>query len=245
MKYWIWAYGILIVSVLSSRSFAVQREEHLLQVISEKIGSLHITATIQDRGIVQQGEILSFQFPYKVVGDGPVKILGIHQECGCLISSLRAGMVLERGSTGVLKVEANTSHFEGTFDKKITILTSESEKTPHILRVRAKIQRSVVWSPALVELDLRGNATSPSKVTITNHSKQRLHIEKLDYNKDNLEVVHQAHGEGWVLEVRWKGAPPAGPWAEAIEVTTNGTVKSFRIPVVERSPTKHAKRPTY
>ncbi len=234
---------IVLASLFSDRCLAVQAEEQLAAAIGQSIGDLQMSVSTLNRGVVQQGEVLTFDFPYKVEGTGPVRILGIHQDCGCLMTELRAGMVLESGSTGVLRVQANTAHFFGPFDKKITILTNESDKISYTLRVLARIERSVSWSPALVELDFHQNQVNFSKVTIKPLSKQRIHIEKLRYNEDNLEVVALEKDHSWELQVRWKGEKPNKPWAENIEVTTDGIVRSFRIPVVERVPQQQAKLP--
>ncbi len=227
-----------LVGMWAEPLLAVQRDEKLAAALEEPLGELSLPVTALDRGSVQQGETLFFEFPYKVSSTGSVRILGIHQECGCLSESLKPGTKLEAGSEGVIRVQADTSHFVGNFDKKITIITDEADNEAHVFRVRAKIDQSLSWQPALVELDLAkvGDERKFAKVSIRNVSKQSLHIEKLRYNEDNLEVVKSPMGDGWELLVRWKGEKPRKAWAETIEISTDGVVKTFKIPVVEKSP---------
>ncbi len=209
-------------------------EENLVSALGFPIGRLEMEQKQLDRGRVAQGDELHFEFPFRISSDGDVTILGIHQDCGCISQSLKAGQVLKAGYIGTLSVKVDTSAFSGPFNKSITILTNQQEGSAIVLRLKAQVARTLSWHPTLVEMNLASKKAGSRSATvlIRGASKQSLHIEKVDYNKDTFDVSYRPVEDAWELRITWKGPVPSKPWFESIEVTTNSELKVLKIPVV-------------
>lgn len=209
-------------------------EETLVSTLNTPIGRVEFSQTQLDRGAVLQGEELIFDFPFEVSSEGSVKILAVHKDCGCLAQSLKAGELLEAGSRGVLRVKADTSAFKGSFVKTLTLLSNQEPSPTIVLKMKAQITPTLSWSPALVEISpsSKNGRAKPATVLIQTVSKQTLHIEKVDYNKDTFDVSYRPLGDAWELSITRKGPLPTKPWFESIEVSTNSEVKLLKIPVV-------------
>lgn len=225
-----WLIALLLVSP-SLR--AVEVEDNLGVLFSGENAKLSFADKNMDQGVVPQGQELLFQFPYEVKGSGRVTILGIHQECGCLSQSLKAGQSLAAGEKGLLTIRADTSLFKGHFDKRVTILTNEEGASPKVFRLKAQIEPTLSIVPPIVEMDfVNGKTPKIATVRIQNTSKQSLHIEKVTYNEDTFSVAVAPIDDIWEIQIRWKGDAPEKPRFETIELLTNSRVKRIRIPVV-------------
>lgn len=216
---------------------AVESDQRLTDFLGQEVGDLSFAGVQRDAGIVPQGQEVTFEFPYEVKGPGSVTILGVHQECGCLSQSLKAGQILGAGKLGKFVIRADTSQFVGNFDKLVTILTNEEGETRsegmYTFRVKAQIQRTLKINPPLVEMKFSPGKIPPTAtVRIEGISKQSLHIEKVAYNEDNFKVEYFPVRDAWELKITWKGEAPLSPRFETIEVVTDGSVKHLRIPVV-------------
>jgi hypothetical protein len=221
-------FGSLMLGfVLSTGAFGYENEIILTEAIRGEVGVLRFDAYNQDKGPVKQGDSLEFRFSYREEKGAPVRILGTHQECGCLSQSLRAGQDLAQGVSGELVVKVDTTHFIGNFDKEVVILTNENRDRPHVFRMKASIERLITLTPPVVQIDDRA-----VKVRVTSASKQTLHIEKVVYNEDTLEVQVYPVQEAWELSVRWKGETAPANMNETIELLMDGPVRTVKIPVV-------------
>ncbi len=227
---------ILVLGLLTTRLHAVDVEDHLAASLGDEVASLRFYGQQSDQGSVAQGQEIVFQFPYSVEGQGSVKILGVHQECGCLTQSIQAGQVLRAGEKGILTIRADTSHFTGRFDKRVTLLTNEDDVKPLSFRLKAEIEGTLSIKPPLVELNFaEGKIPKTATVILQKTSKQRLHIEKVTYNEDTFDVAYAPIQDAWELKITWKGEAPKSPRFETIEVTTDSSVKRIKIPVVGSS----------
>lgn len=223
----------LVSVVLPMTAQATENEISLMEAVRGEVGSLHFSYYQQDMGPIKQGDHLEFRFPYQEEKGASVRVLGIHQECGCLSQSLEAGNVLEPSQKSELVVKVDTTHFIGAFDKEVVILTNEDRDRPHVFRMKAMIERLLTVRPPVVQIDDRA-----VKVRVQSASKQTLHIEKVVYNEDTLEVQSYPVQGAWELLVRWKADAAPANMNETIELLMDGPVKSLKIPVVgARGPT--------
>jgi len=213
--------------MLSTGVFGYGNEAELTEAVRGEVGSLRFDVYRLDKGPIKQGDRLEFRFPYRETKGAAVQVLGVHQECGCLSQSLKAGQELAKGVSGELVVNVDTTHFIGDFDKEVVILTNEDRERPHVFRMRATIERLITLMPPVVQITDRA-----VKVRVTSASKQTLHIEKVVYNEDTLEVQAYPVREAWELLVRWKSEMAPAKINETIELLRDGPVRTVKIPVV-------------
>lgn len=222
-----------LVLLRSSQSLALDSEEHIVRAVLEPVGRLRWEKTVQVAGELPQGSLYEFNFPFHVEGNGPIRILGVHEDCGCLTSSIQAGQVLESGTTGLVNVKLDTRVFAGSVDKMVIILTNEEkQQRVHRLRIKAKIRKTINIDPPLITFDWNGKAAEQpeARVRVSSAERMGLHIEKIDYNLDLLDVDYQKVNDAWEVKVKWKGPQPEKPVQEFLKITGNNG--SWSVPVV-------------
>jgi hypothetical protein len=225
---------LLVPGSLSQAVLGSENEIKLTAAIREGVGALRFSSYNQNAGLIQQGDKLEFRFAFSETNDASVRILGVHQQCGCLSQSLKAGQEIVKAQQGELIVKLDTNHFTGVFDKELVILTNETRDRPHVFRMQAKIERLITVRPPLVELevDRQEGKNRVARLKVMSTSKQTLHIEKVVYNEDTLDIQYHPVQGAWELQVRWKGSAATANVNETIELLTNGPVKTLKIPVV-------------
>lgn len=235
----IWKSGLLfaIIMVLAeTRVFAEdnENEAELIEAVTQPVGRFSVINSTVELGELSQGSSVEVRFPFKVEGVGGIRILGVHEDCGCLTSSLRPGQTLEQNAAGEVKVTLDTMAFAGPIDKTILIMTDESKgDRMHRLRIRAKIRRMVIVTPPLVRFDwTKGNSPQDTVVTVRRLAQQSLKIEKLEFNRDNLDVDVQPAADSWQIRIHWKGGVPVQPFQEMIRITAGSPYGNLQIPVL-------------
>lgn len=218
----------------SETKTAAKDESDLLQAALQPIGTLFVSNPNADLGELSQGSSVEVKFPYQVRGNGPVKILGLHEDCGCLSTSLTAGQSLAKASAGEIKVRLDTKAFSGPIDKTILIMTDDTRSNRmKRLRIRAKIRQMVSLSPPLVRFDFaQGNPRPEAVVAVRRLAGQTLNIEKLDFNKDNLSVDVEPVRDSWQVRIKWKGNVPVQPFQEMIRISATPPYGDLQIPVL-------------
>ncbi len=210
-----------------------QREDELLRATLQPVGRFLVANPTLDLGELIQGSSVEVKFPYRVEGNGPVKILGLHEDCGCLSTSLKPGQYLENSTSGEITVQLDTKAFAGPIDKTILVMTDEPQNRRMTrLRIRAKIRQMVALSPPLVRFDFSRNPSPEALVSLKRLAGQTLNIEKLDFNKDNLDVDVEPVRDEWQVRIRWKGEVPVQPFQEFIRISADPPYGQLQIPVL-------------
>ncbi len=208
-------------------------DNELVQAALQPVGTLNVPNSTIELGELMQGSSVDVRFPYEVSGQGPVKILGLHEDCGCLSTSLRPGQYLPERSRGEIKVTLDTKSFSGPVDKSILLMTDGSKANRMArLRIRAKIRPMVSLNPPLVRFDFSQDKTQEVVVALAKLSSQTLNIEKVDFNKDNLDVDVEPVRDMWQVRVKWKGQVPVQPFQEIIRISASPPYGNLQIPVL-------------
>ncbi len=209
-------------------------ENDLIQAALQPVGHMDIANTHVDLGELSQGSSVEVRFPYTVEGEGPVKVLGVHEDCGCVSSSLKPGQFLKAGTKDFIKIVLDTKSFAGSIDKTILIMTDEKKPDQlHRLRIKAKIRQMVTLSPPLVRFDwTKGNKVAESIVIVRRLAQQTLNIEKVEFNRDNLDVDVEPLDDSWKVHIRWKGEVPVQPFQDMIRISAGAPYGNLQIPVL-------------
>lgn len=212
----------------------VLNEDEILQAALQPVGKLLFSHPTVELGEITQGSTIVAKFPYRIDGKGPVKILGIHEDCGCLSTSVKPGQYLALGEQGEISVSLDTKAFRGPVDKMIMIMTDESRSSRlQRLRIRGRIKPMVSLSPPLVRFDFAKGEESPEAlVAVHRLAGQTLNIEKVEFNKDNLEVNVEPARDSWQVRIKWKGEVPVQPFQEMIRISAAPPYGNLQIPVL-------------
>ena len=123
-------------------------------VISADGPGVEIVGATVNFGQVTQDKILVHDCWIKATGDRPVKITLIFPGCGCTQIPLEDSTIAPGDSTA-LRIQFNTSKFMGHINKRPTIKTNITGKTPLKLDIHADvlIEGDSAW-PVVVQPDL-------------------------------------------------------------------------------------------
>lgn len=121
-------------------------------------------------GTVFRGQKVHGDFQFINVGKNPVKILGIHNPCGCSLKQSTVSKSYSPGQRGNLRVSFDTSHFRGSFHKKILLsVVAEQKQILVPLLISAHIIEEIALNPPII-------AFTPKEVV-----QQKIHWVSVDF----------------------------------------------------------------
>lgn len=190
---------------------------------TEQRGKIKFLNRLINFGRVMRGEELTYRFHFKNIGQGPLRIQGVHAACGCTIAEVSSHKVYEPGESAYIDLTFKTENFVGPVTKAITVMTNERLAPNRTLSVRAHVMAEFMADPPLVDFGDVDDATSPKRqINITPVNNFPLDIKSLSYNEQLLEVTYRKkEGHHWLLEVGLKPFKQTGFLKETILVNNN------------------------
>ncbi|MEJ8755729.1 DUF1573 domain-containing protein [Pontibacter sp. H259] len=138
-------------------------------------GELSFVKQTHDFGKIAEGNLATYEFKVKNVGDQPVVIANVQPSCGCTTPDWTKTPILP-GKTGVIKAVYNSAGRPGPFHKSISV--TSNGKTPN----------SVIYIKGDVgPKDLKTSYTSEQKMM-----SPRLAVGNTSYNFGKLEKGQKA-----------------------------------------------------
>ena len=186
------------------------------------LGKFKFEKEVHDFGIVQEGELATYEFQFTNVGDEPIIMTGVHASCGCTTPIWTKDPVLP-GKTGVIKVQYNSKGRIGVFNKSITI-NSNAEPNTKVLYIKGivdPVEEQTLTAEQLKVTPLLGvdkseynfgqielNSEHSAKFKVTNTGVQPLKVSSVTsgcncvtFKMDKTEVKK---GESATLTITYK-----------------------------------------
>lgn len=179
--------------------------------------------TTHDFGAVWVGPPLKHSFKIKNVGDAPLEISKIRPSCGCTIAG-DYPKKLDPGQEGEFPFSMLSTKLRGTFEKGITISSSDPTTPDLRLKLRGEVKRYVEVVPTSANF---GKITSQEPqeriVNITNNTDNPLQLTLVPPadNKFKYDLVEKTPGKRFDLHVT--AAPPfeEGTLKGVLKINTN------------------------
>lgn len=158
-----WAAAALLAAlVLTTASYGFKKNT----------SSLKFNTRQHKAGTVYRGQKVHGDFQFINVGKNPVKILGIHNPCGCTLKQSTVSNSYSPGQRGNLRVSFDTSHFRGSFHKEILLsVVAEKKQLLVPLRISAHVIEEITARPPII-------AFTPKEV-----AAQKIHWVTVDFKK--------------------------------------------------------------
>lgn len=158
-----WAAATLLAAlVLTTASYGFKKNT----------SSLKFNTRQHKAGTVYRGQKVHGDFQFINVGKNPVKILGIHNPCGCTLKQSTVSNSYSPGQRGNLRVSFDTSHFRGSFHKEILLsVVAEKKQLLVPLRISAHVIEEITAKPPII-------AFTPKEV-----AAQKIHWVTVDFKK--------------------------------------------------------------
>lgn len=127
--------------------------------------TVHDWGTVTASNSTSEVPSVKATIPLTNTGTSMLKVKEVRTSCGCTSAPLDKDS-LAPGETTNLNVSLNLPNSNGPIEKFITIFTNASEKTPHILTIKANVQRALELSSSYIPFNM-GVVNTPHLGTIT------------------------------------------------------------------------------
>jgi len=91
-------------------------------------------------GKIEEGKIYETSFAFTNTGQGVLEIVDIHSSCGCT-AAIPKKRILKPGEVSEVRVEFNSTNYNGLVTKYVTIRTNDPSNPEVILTIQADVYR--------------------------------------------------------------------------------------------------------
>jgi inosine-uridine nucleoside N-ribohydrolase len=91
-------------------------------------------------GKIEEGKIYETSFAFTNTGQGILEIVDIHSSCGCT-AAIPKKRILKSGEVSEVRVEFNSTNYNGLVTKYVTIRTNDPSNPEVILTIQADVYR--------------------------------------------------------------------------------------------------------
>jgi hypothetical protein len=132
-----------------------------------------------DFGVISQGDKVAHEFNFKNTGSSDLIISRIVPSCGCTASSLSADNI-KPGEQGTIKVEFDSSGFNGAKIKTVRIFTNDPSDPTALVTFKADVQSEIIVSPERLFFgDVTKNTEQSRQLTISVRPGSKATIENV------------------------------------------------------------------
>lgn len=217
----------------------------LVTSISFSQGKIEFEKSTHDFGIVEEGELPTYVFVFKNVGNEPLELTTVKPSCGCTSPYWKKGAIAP-GDTGSIKVTYKTQGRPGSFNKAVNIV-SNAENPHTIIYIKGIVNRKTE-KPVYTKEELANsptfsinktvhtfgkiekNKTQTYRFVVTNTGKEPLKIKNV---QAGCKCVHFtvskpeiAEGETATLELSYV-PKSSGDLVEKVSIATNDRNNSY------------------
>ncbi|MEY4630744.1 MAG: hypothetical protein RIQ81_864 [Pseudomonadota bacterium] len=197
------------------------------------LGQIRFEDSSHDFGRVKRGEKLTHRFAFRNEGKGPLKVYGVHAACGCTAAEVASGKEYAPQETGAIDVTFDTTDFDGSVVKTITVMTNERHVSDRTLSLRATVIGEFEVNPPLADFGetlIRDGGMQ--QVVIKPQPGNKFVVDKIKFNAETLDVSSVAKDGGYVISIQLKKDIPTGFLKETVYVRNNSkSLPELRIPV--------------
>lgn len=141
-------------------------------------------------GTVYRGQKVHGDFQFLNVGKNPVKILGIHNPCGCTLKQSTVSNSYSPGQRGNLRVSFDTSHFRGSFHKEILLsVVAEQKQLLVPLRISAHVIEEITAKPPIIAFTPKEVAAQKIQWVTVDFKRLKNKRYTVDYDKRYFRIT--------------------------------------------------------
>lgn len=194
--------------------------------------TLKFNARQHQAGTVYRGQKVHGDFQFINVGRHPVKILGIHTPCGCTLNQSAVSRSYSPGQRGNLRVSFDTSHFRGSFHKKILLsVVAEQKQILVPLRISAHIIEEIAATPPIVAFTPKDVAQQAIQWVQVDFKKLKDRTLSFDYDKRFFRIYPGKPGKPGRFGIQVVGRSQAG-WKQKMILVNNSSRHLPKLPVM-------------
>lgn len=215
-----------------------------------------VAEPIKEMGTIAKGEKAIHTFQIKNEGDAPLDITDVKASCGCTVAAFDKSIL--PGQTGNVRVEVDTSTFNGAIAKGVTAYTNDVDLPQIELTVRVKVEPYVLVKPGYARFIIVQGEEKEGSIaqTLWATDGAPMDVVQVDSPYPFLKVafreakpeerVADVTGKQWRVEMTLASDAAVGALTEYVTVHTNHhrqklvqiPVSGFVRPVIAITPPK-------
>jgi hypothetical protein len=187
---------------------------------------IQFATPVYDFGRVRSGDLVRYTYVFTNTGDALLIINGVQPQCGCTTAGDWTKQV-ESGKTGVIPIQFNSSGYNSSVFKQVTVTCNITNKPPTVvLQLKGTIYKPYDVVPPIAVLNIAPDAESASMViNITNNTDEPLILSAPEINNRmfSARFVTNQPGKGYQLTVSAVPHLPIGSVQGQINMKTSWT----------------------
>lgn len=195
----------------------------------KNVSTLKFNTRQHKAGTVFRGQKVHGDFHFINVGKNPVKILGIHNPCGCTLKQSMVSHSYSPGQRGNLRVSFDTSHFRGSFHKEILLsVVAEKKQLLVPLLISAHIKEEIAANPPIIAFTPKEVARQATHWVSLDFKGLKDRRYSLDYDKRYFRITPDRPGRFGVQVV----ARAAAGWRQKTILINNASTHLPKLPLL-------------
>ncbi|MCA9771640.1 MAG: DUF1573 domain-containing protein [Myxococcales bacterium] len=174
-----------------------------------------------DFGQIHQGDLLSFDFPYRNAGDAPLKVDRVAASCGCTAATSTATS-LGPGGQGAVKTTMRTKGMRGRVSKTVTVYSNDAESPRTLLHLLATVVADVELQPRFINFGhVRAGQGPTDRVEIQVAKDRKIQILDVESSSPHFAArLEESDGRRFIV-VSLSPDTPVGALNERVTVYTS------------------------
>ncbi len=187
----------------------------------------------QDLGILIRGEKKVVSFPFVNSGANDLMIQGVISPCGCTAVNIDTSKRYAPNENGMIEVTFDSSDFDGSFAKVLTVVTNEKQLPDRTLSLSGTVVSEFSVDPPLLDFeDVSAGHEVLKKVRILTRKNFKFQLERIVSDNPHLILTTSLENDQLWLNATLKPSAPIGFFREVIKLKNNSKNLPFlKIPV--------------
>ena len=139
-------------------------------------------------GVIEKGEKVTVEFPFKNTGDQDLIIEDVKTSCGCTTAKPNKS-VFKPGEGGVIPVTFDSGRFAGSITKTITVVSNDAVSPKKQLKIQGDVQAEIVINPTNLSLyNISRHGVTAREIRVSTAKLEQLQISNLQSDLDFVQL---------------------------------------------------------
>jgi len=197
-----------------------------LAVTSAASAQIKFEATHKDVSASAEAEKVTIKFPFKNIGDTPVRLTKLDSTCGC-IKAETDRTVYAPGADGELEAHFTLGSLVGTHQKVVYVDTAKPHEKRHRLTITLTVPEVVTITPKVTKWVLGGEADE-RVVDIKMAGEKPMNVTLVQSTRDQVEFHPETIEPGRHYRVRIKPNNTGTAIMGALKIKTDSPIPKYQ-----------------
>lgn len=192
-----------------------------------------LQSTIHDFGVIDEGQLIEYDFPFRNSGDRVLEITRVVPGCACTGTQVESKIIPPKGKSKVT-VRYKARRVLQQEMLPVVLTTNDPERPAVRVMLKGYVQPDVFWYPRSASFYRRQSGEMQYKdIQFLRRKSQQLEVTEVTTSSDKITASVEPNEKGIRCRVLLIPDCPAGFWLEHLNVTlrTKKGIDRVAIPV--------------